>query len=182
MFREKSSLLTTSSTAPRPDAAPSSPGGGSLARKRVMIVEDEALIALDLERRLARLGFEVAGVADNLEDAVALYTSTLPDLVLMDIFIRGPADGIDTARAIGKLGDPLVLFLTAYADEDTVRRAAETSPYGYLLKPFDERTLSRVWLLRQLLHPLNVIDSMEFLLDKIRKYETNQQFLDGMNQ
>ena len=142
MFREKSSLLTTSSTAPRPDAAPSSPGGGSLARKRVMIVEDEALIALDLERRLARLGFEVAGVADNLEDAVALYTSTLPDLVLMDIFIRGPADGIDTARAIGKLGDPLVLFLTAYADEDTVRRAAETSPYGYLLKPFDERTLS----------------------------------------
>ncbi len=109
--------------------------------RRVMIVEDEALIALDLERRLGRLGFDVVGVADNLEEAVELFAETRPDLVLMDIFIRGASDGIDTARAIGKISDTPVIFLTAYADEDTVRRAAQTSPYGYLLKPFDERTL-----------------------------------------
>jgi PAS domain S-box-containing protein len=104
-------------------------------------VEDEALIALDLERRLQRAGHEVVGVADNADDALQLFREFQPDLVLMDIFIRPPLDGIETARAIGRLGDVPVVFLTAYADDDTLRRAAETSPYGYLLKPFDERTL-----------------------------------------
>lgn len=111
------------------------------APARVMIVEDEALIALDLERRLQRGGYEVVGVADQLDDAVALFRETRPDLVLMDIFIRPPGDGIETARTIGRIGDVPVVFLTAYADDDTLHRAAETSPYGYLLKPFDERTL-----------------------------------------
>jgi PAS domain S-box-containing protein len=111
------------------------------ASARIMIVEDEALIALDLERRLQRAGYEVVGVADQLDDAVALFRETRPELVLMDIFIRPPGDGIETARAIGRIGDVPVVFLTAYADDDTLRRAAETSPYGYLLKPFDERTL-----------------------------------------
>ncbi|MCX5742178.1 MAG: response regulator [Proteobacteria bacterium] len=110
-------------------------------RKRVMIVEDEALIALDLERRLGRLGFEVVGVADNMLDAIEIFTQTQPELVLMDISIRGPADGIETAQAIGKLGSPAVIFLTAYADEETVRRAVQTSPYGYMPKPIDERAL-----------------------------------------
>jgi PAS domain S-box-containing protein len=110
-------------------------------RGRVLVVEDQALIGLDLERRLIRAGYDVVGIADNFDDAVELFKETEPDLVLMDIFIRGPIDGIETARAIGRLSDVPVVFLTAYADDDTVRRAAETSPYGYLLKPFDERTL-----------------------------------------
>lgn len=125
------------------------PPGGSggptpvrTARGRVLIVEDEALIALDLERRFLRMGYDVVGIGDNRDEAIALFVEQQPDIVLMDISIRGPVDGIETARAISQLGDVPIIFLTAYADDDTVRRAAEISPYGYLLKPFDERTLS----------------------------------------
>lgn len=87
------------------------------AHARILIVKDEALIALDLECRLRRAGHRVVGIADNRDDALALAGSEAPDLVLMDICIRGPADGIDAARAAG------------------------ASPCGYILKPFDERTL-----------------------------------------
>ena len=115
---------------------------GESRRLRVMVVEDEALIALDIERRLTRSGYEVVGVADNFDDAVKTFVEIRPELVLMDIHICGTVDGIETARAIGRLGDVPVVFLTAYADDDTIQRAAEISPYGYLLKPFDDRTLS----------------------------------------
>ena len=107
--------------------------------KRIMVVEDEALIALDLGRRLKRLGFEVVGIADSYDDALELYARSTPDLVLMDIFIRPPLDGIETARALARLGDAPVVFLTAFGDDATVRRASEVSPYGYILMPFDER-------------------------------------------
>ena len=109
---------------------------------RVMVVEDESVIALDLEMRLTRLGYDVVAVCDNCEDAIALFVETHPQLVLMDICISGPVDGIETASAISRLSDVPVVFLTAYADQDTVRRASKTSPYGYLLKPFDERSVS----------------------------------------
>jgi signal transduction histidine kinase/CheY-like chemotaxis protein len=121
----------------RPDGSPGAPRPAA----RVLIVEDEALIALDIERRLERAGYTVVGVADNRDDALELFRTSAPDLVMMDIFIRPPADGVETARALASIGDVPVVFLTAYADDDTLRRAAETSPYGYLLKPFDERTL-----------------------------------------
>ena len=111
-------------------------------KRRVLIVEDEALIALDLKRRLTRMGLEVTGVADNRDDAVAICSATKPDLVLMDICIRGPLDGVATAHDVNKIRDVPIIFLTAYADDGTVRRAAEAAPYGYLLKPFDDKTLS----------------------------------------
>jgi len=129
----------------RASLPPGSGGGTAPARTtrgRILIVEDEALIALDLERRLLRMGYEVVGIGDNRDEAVALFVEHQPEIILMDISIRGPVDGIETARAITQLGDVPIIFLTAYADDDTVRRAAEISPYGYLLKPFDERTLS----------------------------------------
>jgi len=114
---------------------------GESPRRRVMVVEDEGLIALDIERRLTRGGYEVVGVTDNFDDAVKTFVETRPELVLMDIHIRGTVDGIETARTIGQLGDVPVVFLTAYADDDTIQRAAGISPYGYLLKPFDDRAL-----------------------------------------
>jgi len=111
-------------------------------KDRLLIVEDESLIALDLERRLLRAGYDVVGVADSYDDALELFSAHQPDLVLMDVHVRGDADGIQIAHAMARLGDVPVIFLTAYADDDTIRRAAETSPYGYLLKPFDDRTLA----------------------------------------
>src|SRR4051812_29578574 len=86
---------------------------------RILIVEDESLVALDLEERLTKLGYEVTGVVDNGEDALRLTLATKVDLVLMDIHIRGEKDGIQTAASLRKTADLPVVFLTAHADEAT---------------------------------------------------------------
>lgn len=108
-------------------------------RTRAMVVEDEAIVALDLEVRLERLGCEVVATASRGEEAVALYTALRPDLVLMDINLEGPLDGIETARALRRLRLASLVFITAYPDDETLRRAAELTPCGYLLKPLEER-------------------------------------------
>ena len=113
----------------------------SSAPLRVLIVEDECLVALDLEERLGRLGYEVIAVVDNGADALACTRAEPLDLVLMDIHIRGAADGIETAGQIRATADVPVVFLTAHADEATLQRAGQTEPFGYVLKPFDEREL-----------------------------------------
>lgn len=106
-----------------------------------MVVEDEALIALDLETRLTRLGYEVVGCADEFDEACRLAVATEPDLVLMDIRIHGPRDGIETAAAVREAIDVPVVFLTSHADDATIAATERASPHGYVLKPFDERTL-----------------------------------------
>ncbi len=108
---------------------------------RILIVEDESLIALDLEHRLARHGYEVVGVVDEFGDAIVAVHEYIPDIILMDICIRGDKDGIETAHAIAGFSDVPVVFLTAFADEATTDRASQVSPYGYLLKPFDDQSL-----------------------------------------
>lgn len=110
-------------------------------KHRIMVVEDEALVAMDLSRRISSLDYEVVGTADNREEALALAEETRPHLILMDINIIGPADGIQVAREIREKQDVPIVFLTAFADDSTVERAKKITPYGYLLKPFDERTL-----------------------------------------
>ena len=143
---------------PTREAAVASPTFGTGPRAapyRLLLVEDEAFIALDLERRLARMGFNVVGVADNSQDAMALFLDTEPDLVLMDVCILGPVDGVETARAIARISDVPVVFLTAYADDETLRRTTEVSPYGYVIKPFDERTLLATLTVAQQRHAVD---------------------------
>lgn len=108
---------------------------------RILIVEDEALVATDLSMRLTSMGYQVVGIADNGADAMALVATHVPELVLMDIHIKGNQDGIQTAQAIRRQHDIPVVFLTAYSDDATVKRATDTDPFGYVLKPFDERHL-----------------------------------------
>jgi diguanylate cyclase (GGDEF)-like protein/PAS domain S-box-containing protein len=112
----------------------------SVTPVRVLIVEDEALIAEELRERLTRLGMTVVGVADSAESAVQAAAHGRPDLVLMDIRLHGERDGIDTAREIRQRDVPVV-FLTAHSDRATVERAKQVAPFGYLLKPFKEREL-----------------------------------------
>lgn len=107
----------------------------------VMIVEDEAIVALNLKRRLEQLGYEVTGIADSGDDALALMHARPADLVLMDIHIKGAVDGIDAAGALAQKRSVPVIFLTAYSEDATLMRARTTRPYGYLLKPFSEREL-----------------------------------------
>ena len=110
-------------------------GRTTAERKNVLVVEDERVVARDLQRTLERLGYSVPRTVDSADDAIASASERCPDLVLMDIRIRGGIDGIDAARILRtRFGVPVV-FLTAYADDDTVARAAAALPYGYLIKP-----------------------------------------------
>ena len=110
-------------------------------KTRVFVVEDEAIIAADLCQRLERLGFEVVGRSGNGERALAEIPPARPDVVLMDIVIQGPINGIETARRLRASHDIPVIFLTSHADADTVGQAVGTNPFGYVLKPYNEREL-----------------------------------------
>ena len=107
----------------------------------VLVVEDESIIALDIKATLTNLGYSVPAVASGGEEAVQKVAEHDPDLVLMDIHLRGGMDGVEAAAAIRDRFDVPVVYLTAYADPPTVGRARVTEPYGYLLKPFAEREL-----------------------------------------
>ncbi|HEY2090764.1 MAG TPA: response regulator [Thermoanaerobaculia bacterium] len=110
---------------------------------RILIVEDESIVAMDLAVTLRRLGYTVVGTESNGAAAMDTAAAAKPDLVLMDIRLKGAIDGIEAGSSIQRdLGIPVV-FLTAHGDADTVQRAKAASPYGYLVKPFDERLLYR---------------------------------------
>jgi two-component system cell cycle sensor histidine kinase/response regulator CckA len=109
---------------------------------RILLVEDEAIIALDLRQRLQGLGYVVTGIAATGAEALELAEKTSPTLVFMDITIQGPMDGIETARALTRRMDVPIVFLTAHADTGTILRAKAARPYGYLVKPFEERELA----------------------------------------
>ncbi len=108
---------------------------------QVLIVEDESIVALDIQSMLGSLGYEVPAVVSSGEAAIEKAAETHPDLVLMDIRLKGDMDGIEAAEQIrGRFNIPVV-YLTAYADDETLQRAKITEPYGYILKPFGEREL-----------------------------------------
>lgn len=108
---------------------------------RIFVVEDETIVALDLANSLKILGYEVVGTAATGADAIEKVKAGRPDLVLMDIMLKGTMDGVQTAEAIHASLDIPVIFLTACADEKTLQRAKVTEPFGYMIKPFEEREL-----------------------------------------
>jgi signal transduction histidine kinase len=108
---------------------------------KIMVVEDESIVAKDLELTLKRLGYVVPATASSSDDALSKAAQHRPDLVLMDVHIKGTVDGIATAHRLRHEMNIPVIYLTAYADDDTVARARKTEPFGYLLKPFNEREL-----------------------------------------
>lgn len=109
--------------------------------KHIFIVEDERIIAMDLAKRLNDMGYKVDGVASSSSEAITQITDCMPDLILMDIVIKGELDGIATADRLRNLGIP-VIYLTAYSDEKTLERAKLTEPFGYILKPFKDKEIS----------------------------------------
>ena len=110
-------------------------------KSRLLIVEDEAIVARDIEDVLKRLGYDVCCSVSSGEEAVEKARSFLPDLILMDIFLKGEKDGIQATEEIQGRYEIPVVYLTSYADSLTLERAKCTAPYGYLLKPFQERDL-----------------------------------------
>ncbi|HEY1170606.1 MAG TPA: response regulator [Verrucomicrobiae bacterium] len=107
----------------------------------IMVVEDEGIVARDLSQRLTHLGYRVPAISMTGEDALKQAEAIHPDLVLMDINLRGGIDGVETATRLRQKHNVPVIYLTAYSDSSTLDRAKQTEPYGYLLKPFVEPEL-----------------------------------------
>jgi CheY-like chemotaxis protein len=103
---------------------------------RILIVEDERIVAIDLQRRLTRLGYSVIALAASGTEAIQKALVLLPDVVLMDIRLQGDMDGVEAAQQIQAATAIPVVFMTAYVDEETQRRVRATSPWGCLYKPF----------------------------------------------
>ena len=113
-------------------------------KAKILIVEDEAVVARDISHQVAELGYEPVGTTRRGEDALVLAEQQRPDLVLMDIQLAGGLDGIDAAQAIRERFSIPVVFLTAFAEEATLQRAKAAEPFGYIIKPFDDRELRAV--------------------------------------
>ncbi|HRH69040.1 MAG: response regulator [Flavobacteriales bacterium] len=109
-----------------------------MAQTNVLVVEDESIVSKDIQHSLKKLGYAVVGAANTGEQAVALALEHMPDIILMDIMLKGEMNGIEAADAIRKETNIPVIFLTAYADESTLAKAKVTQPYGYIIKPFKE--------------------------------------------
>src|SRR5262249_48831648 len=115
-----------------------------MTQAKILIVEDERVVARDIQKRLHRVGYTVAGITAFGEEAVRVAQDLRPDLVLMAIRLQGSVDGVDAAEQIRSRCQLPVVYLTAYADDNTLQRARVTEPFGYVLKPFDERDLRTV--------------------------------------
>jgi len=109
--------------------------------EKILVVEDDAVARLDIQAALERAGFEVAGMSASGEEALQLVGTLCPDLVLMDIRLEGAMDGVEAAGEIARRYDVPVIFLTIYADDQTLGWAKESGPFGYLLKPVDHKEL-----------------------------------------
>src|SRR5215510_15230033 len=113
----------------------------TMNKVRLLVVEDERIVSMDLQRRLRSMGYEVVGSAVSGEEAIQKAEALHPDMVLMDVMLDGELDGIQAAEIIRKRLNIPVIYLTAYADSSTLERAKITEPFGYILKPFEEREL-----------------------------------------
>lgn len=104
----------------------------------IVVVEDESIVSKDIQQSLKKLGYNIVGAADTGAKAIDLASETQPDLVLMDIMLKGDMSGIQAAESIREKFKIPVIYLTAYADENTLSKAKVTEPYGYIIKPFKE--------------------------------------------
>lgn len=109
-----------------------------MSKINVLVVEDESIVSKDIQHSLKKLGYNVVGSSPTGEKAIELAGTENPDIVLMDIMLKGEMNGIEAAQQIKERFSIPVIFLTAYADESTLSKAKITEPYGYVLKPFKE--------------------------------------------
>ncbi|MGZ4856738.1 MAG: methanogen output domain 1-containing protein [Methanobacteriaceae archaeon] len=113
-----------------------------MSKYRILVVEDEAIVAMGIKEKLEDLGHEVVDIVFNGEEAVEKAIKIEPDLILMDIILKGDMDGIEAASEIRNRLDIPIIYLTAYSDEEILKRARMTEPYGYILKPFNNSELN----------------------------------------
>jgi len=133
---------------------------------KLLIVEDEFAVALDVQTRLEKLGFDVAGIASTFDEAISKTATENPDIVIMDINISGEKTGIDAAKVIWEKFDTPVVYLTGVNEPETVEEALSTMPMGYILKPFNDNTIRS-----QIMIAIQQKKSLHFLREKVKHYE-----------
>jgi len=112
-----------------------------MEKVKIFIVEDESILALGLKKKLESLDYTVTDTASSGSEAINKINQNTPELILMDIVLKGDMDGIETAAKINETSNIPIIYLTAYADDEILKRAATTRPYGYILKPYKEKEL-----------------------------------------
>ncbi|WP_263833911.1 response regulator [Sulfurospirillum oryzae] len=112
-----------------------------MTKTKILIVEDEAIVALDIKKALIQLGHDVITMVTNHDDAIRSVEKNRPDIIIMDIYLNNSLDGIQTAEDIQKIHAIPILYLSAFADDETINRAVKTNPIGYLTKPFKREEL-----------------------------------------
>jgi CheY-like chemotaxis protein len=140
----------------------------------ILVVEDESITALAIQQSLRRQGYNVPGIAASGSEALGLVRTNPPDLVLMDIRLRGDLDGIETAKIIREQFNTPIVFLTASADASTLQRAKSADPFAYLLKPFEEAVLAttiEIALHKHRTHELLVQQNLEALRLSQQRFE-----------
>jgi len=112
-----------------------------IAKKQILVVEDQVITAIDIQRRLINLGYDVPIIVCSGEEAIIKVKENKPDLILMDINLNAEMDGVEAASKIHSFSDIPVIYLTAFSDDKTLSRAKITEPYAYIIKPFRDREL-----------------------------------------
>ncbi|WP_319506193.1 response regulator [uncultured Methanolobus sp.] len=108
---------------------------------KILVVEDESIIALNIKKKLKSFGYTVPAIVATGEEAIKMAEITFPDLVLMDVRLKGDMNGVEAAGEIRKNFDIPVIYLTAYSDDEVLEKAKKTEPYGYIVKPFKANDL-----------------------------------------
>ncbi len=139
----------------------------------VLVVEDESIVSKDIQLTLKKLGYEVVGSATTGENAVELALSLKPDVILMDIMLKGAMSGVEAAESIQKEISVPIIFLTAYADDVTLNKAKKIRPYGYIIKPFKQMDLHTTIEIAIYKHKKNVevIKERDFLYSLVENRE-----------
>jgi len=130
-----------------------------MKKKKILIVEDQLIITMDLEYMLQELGYDVCGICTNYDDAISLIKTAKPDLILVDIILYGEKTGIDLAHEINATYHTPFIFLTSHADRSTIEAAKSTNPSGYIVKPFNRN---------------DVYASIEITLNQVETKEESQ--------
>lgn len=108
---------------------------------KILIVEDETIVALDTKSTLIKLGYEVIDIVTNYDDAISSFLDKKPDIILMDIFLHNSLSGIEISKKINEISNTPIIFMSAYCDDEILSQAAKTEPFGYLVKPFNRNDL-----------------------------------------
>ena len=150
-----------------------------MSKINILVVEDESIVSKDIQHSLKKIGYNIVGAASTGEKAIELALSEKPDLILMDIMLKGPMNGIEAADIIKKEMSIPVIFLTAYADESTLAKAKITEPYGYILKPFKEIDIQTSVEMAMYKHKKEqeIIKERDLLYSLVKNKEKNYNFI-----